>query len=155
MPSEALVRVVKSLKRIRRQTFYSIQVQHKSQTLQAPTVLSEHKRLQCNSIWNQLGKTDAIHGNSSECKLDQISRQTAKKTRSVIKSMMNHNFESPIKDNLMAELLPNNDDKEYQDISQDVEDIVKEQSDFEAHALLMITHTVQYRAKSCYNYKIP
>ena len=52
-------------------------------------------------------------------------------------------LQSPSKDKLMAEFLPNNDDKEYQEMSQDAKDTVEEQGKLEAHDILMITGTGQ------------
>ena len=49
----------------------------------------------------------------------------------------------------MTELSPKNDDKEYQDDSEDFKNIVKEQSNIEAHEVLMITDAVQ--CKTCYH----
>ena len=48
---------------------------------------------------------------------------------------------------------PLSDFIEYQQISQDVKNIVKEQCNLDAQEMLMITNTVQ--CKSCYNYATP
>ena len=57
------------------------------------------------------------------------------------------------KDKLMAELFPKSDDKEYQEISQDAKETVKEQGNIEAHGILMITDAVQ--CSSCHNDATP
>ena len=44
-----------------------------------------------------------------------------------MKSLMKQILESPNEDNLMAELFPKDDGKEYQEISQDAKDIDVEQ----------------------------
>ena len=56
-------------------------------------------------------------------------------------------LQSTDKEKLMAEFFQKNDNKEYQEISQDAKDLVK--NVVEAHEILMITNTVQ--CKSCYN----
>ena len=43
---------------------------------------------------------------------------------------------------LIAELVPKHDDKEYQDTSQIAKDIVQELGNLEAHEILLITDTV-------------
>ena len=54
----------------------------------------------------------------------------------------------------MAEFFSRNDeDKEYQEMSQGAKDIVLEQGNLEAHEILMITGTIH--CKSCYNYATP
>ena len=66
---------------------------------------------------------------------------------------MKHILESPNKDELMIQLLPKDDDKEHQDISQDAKDTGKEQSNLEAHEILMIIDTGQ--CSSGYKHAIP
>ena len=62
-------------------------------------------------------------------------------------------LQSPNKGKLMAELFPNSDEKEYQEMSQDAKDTVKKQGNLEVHEILMITDTLQ--CKSCYNHATP
>ena len=48
--------------------------------------------------------------------------------RSLIKSLMKHFVEPPNKNKLMEELFPENDDEEYQDVSQDARDTVRQRA---------------------------
>ena len=66
-----------------------------------------------------------------------------------IHSLLMSVLQSPNKDKLMTEF-PKRDDKEYREISQLAKDTVKEQGNFDAHEILMITDTAQCR--SCHNY---
>ena len=77
-----------------------------------------------------------VQGESDQS-IDDEERQ-----RSLTMSLMEQMLESPSKDKLMAELIPH-DDEEYQEISQDAKDIVKEQGNLEVHEILMITDTAQ------------
>ena len=69
---------------------------------------------------------------------------------SLIKLLVKQVLESPNKNQLMAELFPKNDDKEYEDISEDFKNIVEEQGNIEAHELFMITDAM--RCQTCCHY---
>ena len=73
-----------------------------------------------------------------------------RRRKNTFESLVKQILQSPNKDKLMAELFPKDDDKEHQEISEAANNMAKEQGNLEAHAILMITHTV--RCKLCYNY---
>ena len=56
--------------------------------------------------------------------------------------------ESPNKNQRIAVLFPKNDEKEYQEFSEDFKNIVEEQGKMEAHEMFMITDAIQ--RKTCY-----
>ena len=60
-------------------------------------------------------------------KSDQYTDDEEQKQRSLIRSLFVEVLQSPEKDKLMAELFPKSDDKEYEEISQDAKETVKEQ----------------------------
>ena len=62
-------------------------------------------------------------------------------------------LESPNIDELMVEFFPQNDDKEYQDISENFKKIVKEQCNIGARKMFMITDAIQ--CQPCYHYETP
>ena len=68
------------------------------------------------------------------------------KKRSRMQSLLMHVLQSSKKNKLM------DDDEEYQDIPQIAKQIVKEQSNREAHEILMITDTVQCRLLQIRNF---
>ena len=57
------------------------------------------------------------------------------------------------KNHMMAELFPKNDDRENQDISEDFNNIVKEQGNIEADEMYMITDAIL--CQTCYHYETP
>ena len=80
----------------------------------------------------------------SKWKENQISDQTTKKEHVRQWSLMKRIHESPEKYTSMTQLCPKVNDKEFPEICQDVKDIIKDNSNREAHEILMITGTVWY-----------
>ena len=65
------------------------------------------------------------------------STDDVERRRSIIKSLMKHILEFPNKNHLMTALFQKDDDREYQEISQDANDTVEEQG---AILKLIISH---------------
>ena len=66
------------------------------------------------------------------------------------KLLMKQVRESPNKTEIMVELFPKNDAKEYQKIAETVKNILEELGNIEAHEMFMITDAIQ--CQTCYHY---
>ena len=129
----------------------------------AHPVQLERKKTLCNQVWEQHAENRCVIAVTKHEALvfisrvqgeqiDRLAKDEAHTTkRSVIQLLLMKVLQSPNRDNLMAEPFPESDDKEYQNKSQNAKVFFsREQSNLEAHEVLMITDTLQCR--SCNKY---
>ena len=77
------------------------------------------------------------------------SQWTQERSASWIKLLMKQVLESPNKNERIATFFPKNDDKEYQDLSENFKNIIQVQGNIEAHEMFMITDAIQ--GQTCYH----